>query len=125
MGVGGCLFNVLCDYLEIRKQFVPADSNSFKILSSTSGDPQGSFLGPLLSCIFINDLPDVHRFSEAYLFADDLKILAIDHSQSEFQIDIKAIGFWVRTNLREMANDVCPTVKFHGTENVFHPVENL
>ena len=72
IGVGGCFLEVLIDYLHNRRQFVRADNTSSQFLEITSGVPQGSLLGPLLFCVLINDLPDVLRFSDPYLFADDL-----------------------------------------------------
>ena len=119
-GVRGGLLDVLYDYLEDRKQFVRADNTSSKVLSITSGVPQGSLLGPLLFCIFINDLPNVLRFSEPNLFADDFKILAIGHSQSDVQIDMDAIDSWIRTNHMELAIDKCSMLKNRGTEKEFH-----
>ena len=77
IGIGGCMLEVLYVYLKNRKQFVRVDNISSKVLEVTSGVPQGSLLGPLLFCIFINDLPEVLKFSEPYIFADDLKLLSI------------------------------------------------
>ena len=71
------MLEVLYDNLKNRKQFVRVDNISSKVLEVTSGVPQGSLLGPLLFCIFINDLPEVLKFSEPYIFADDLKLLSI------------------------------------------------
>ena len=124
-GVEGCLLDVLHDYLEDRKQFVPAENTSSKFLPTISGVPQGVLLGPLLFCIFINDITDVLCFSVPFLFADDLKVLAISDSQSDAQIDIDAIDSWVRTNHMELAIDKCSAPKVRGTEKEFHLAEKF
>ena len=77
IGVRGCLLEVLYDYLNGREQFVRVDNIKSKPLSVTSGVPQGSLLGPILFCKYINDQPDALRFGEPFMFADDLKILHI------------------------------------------------
>ena len=77
IGVGGCLLEILIDYLSDRRQYMRVDNTSSKILDITSGVQHGSLLGPILFCIFINDLPGVLLFSESFIFADDLKILAV------------------------------------------------
>ena len=118
MGVG--FLDAFYDYLEDRKQFVRADTTSNKVLSTNNGVPQGCLLGPLLFCIFVNDLPDVLRFIEPYWFADDLKILAIGHNQSDVQNDIDAIESWLRTNHMELAIDKSSTLKIRGTKKEFH-----
>ena len=72
-GIGGKLYNWLCNYFTGRKQKVVLNNKSSSWTSVTSGVPQGSVLGPLLFNIFINDLPSVVQ-SELVLFADDAKI---------------------------------------------------
>ena len=119
IGVGGCFLEVLVDYLHNRRQLVRADNTSSMILEITSGVPQGSLLGPLLFCILINDLPDVLRFSDPYLFADDLKILSIGYSDTEFQEDINAVQNWVVTNKMELAVDKCAILNIRGPEKDF------
>ena len=101
--MGGCFLEVLVDYLHNRRQFARADNTSSRILEITSGVRQGSLLGPLLFCVLINDLPDELRFSDPYLFADELHILSIGYSDTEFQEDINAVQNWVATNKMEIA----------------------
>ena len=96
--MGGCFLEVLVDYLHNRRQFARADNTSSRILEITSGVPHGSLPGPLPFCILISDLPDVIRFSDPYLFADDLKILSMGYSDTEFQEAMNAVQNWVATN---------------------------
>ena len=89
--VGGCLLEILINYLKNRKQFVRIDNCSSRTLDVTSGALQTSLLGPLLFCIFINDLPEVPNFSEPFIFADDLKVLSIKKSYLEIQDDLDRV----------------------------------
>ena len=88
IGVGGCLLEIIYDYLRNRRQFVRVDFYTSTVLEITSGVPQGSLLGPLLFCVFINDLPEVLRFSDPSIFADDLKILSVGQKQGEIQLNL-------------------------------------
>ena len=87
IGVGGCFLDILYDYLSQQKQYVRIEDHRSKQLQVTRGVPQGSLLGPLLFCIFINNIPDVLTLSQPFIFADDLKILAIGKSNEEVQTD--------------------------------------
>ena len=88
IGVGGCLLETLIDYLKHRQRYMRVDNSSSKILDITSGVLQGSLLGPLVFCIFINDLPDVLMFCESFIFADDLIILAVQKIYFSVQDDL-------------------------------------
>ena len=92
IGVSGCLLEIIYDYLRNRRQFARVDFYTSTVLEITSGIPQGSLLGPLLFCVFINDHPEVLRFSDHLIFADDLKILSVGRKQDEIQLDLNKIG---------------------------------
>ena len=91
IGIRGCFLEIISDYLSNRKHSVRADSFSSETLEITSGVPQGSLIGPLFFCIFINGLPEVLKFSDPYIFADDLKLLAVNVDTKEIQQDLKAL----------------------------------
>ena len=61
-------------YLSERHQFVSVNGVNSELLKITCGVPKGSVLGPLLFLIFINDLPNVSKKLNFYLFADDTNI---------------------------------------------------
>ena len=58
-------------FLRQRKQSVLLSSTRSTEAYVLSGMPQGTVLGPLLFLMFINDLPESTKHSDARLFADD------------------------------------------------------
>ena len=53
--------------------YINGECSAMKQISC--GVPQGSVLGPLLFLIYINDLPNISKILDLYLFADDTNIL--------------------------------------------------
>ena len=113
IGVVGCFLEILHDYLSGREQFVRMNGCSSATLEDTSGVPQGSLLGPLLICIFINDLPDLLNFSEPFIFADGLKLLFTGKSDWQIHEDPNSIQHWVKTNKMDLAIEKCAALKIH------------
>lgn len=91
-------------YLKDRKQFVSINSCSSNTGILTHGVPQGSILGPVLFCIYINDLPlclekDKTRCD---LFADDssvhVKAKTIEEVEIVLQNSLNKIDIWCNAN---------------------------
>ena len=61
-------------HLSNRKQYVYSNGESSQLKDITCGIPQGSVLRPLLFLIYINDLPNISKLLQFFLFADDTNI---------------------------------------------------
>ena len=74
-GIRGNAHCWLKSYLKGRQQFVAIDGMESPKTTLKIGVPQGSILGPLLFIIYINDLPNIHKFAKFILYADDANII--------------------------------------------------
>ena len=96
-GVDGELLSLLEKYLGNRKQRVVLNVQTSEWRELNSGVPQGSMLGPLLSLIYINDLPDGIT-SICKIFADDTslfsKVLDVKESTKKLNPDLEKISKW-------------------------------
>ena len=67
------MLEIIIDYLN-REHFVRVDNTSSRCYQRGTSRV---LLGSILFCIFINDLPDVLKFSDPFIFADEFKFLAV------------------------------------------------
>ena len=119
IGVGWCLYETLLDYLSLRKQFLRVDNTCCSVVEVTCGLPQGSLLGPILLFLLKFDLPDVLKFSNAYLFADDIEIISVNRSYVQVQLDLDSIDNWVTENKMSPAMLNCFQIIFREIRTLF------
>ena len=106
--------------------------DSSKWTQVTSGIPQGSFLGPTLFVLYINDLPDsIQNNSTAVIFADDTKLFArtdTSKDKEKLQEDLDCVCKWSSLWLLKFHPDKCKVLslgyKLDETPPTFNMVTN-
>lgn len=107
------LCNWLKSYLTNRSQRVCFGSSLSDEFSVLSGVPQGSHLGPLLFLIFINDLPQVIKYSKILMFADDVKLFLTHKSSPRLlQVDFDSLVSWCELNCMEFNVNKCKQMTY-------------
>ena len=74
-GIRGLPLELIRSYLDNRQQAVYSGGRLSAFQTVRGGVAQGSLIGPLLFCLFINDLPE-DISGEVVLFADDTTLIA-------------------------------------------------
>ena len=92
-------------------------------LPVTSGDPQGSILGPLLFLVFVNSLPKVVTTISSYMFADDTKIMS--SNPMELQEDLDRFVQWCDQNKMEINVEKTHLMMFRGDESQNFRMKNV
>lgn len=108
-------------YLLNRKQCVRFKNVTSKLIDVLSGVPQGSHLGPLLFTLFINDLPNVIKFSNVLMYADDVKIFLSFNQYADHRLlqqDLDSFLSWCNLNLMELNLKKCKHMSFYRGNHI-------
>lgn len=95
---------LITSYLNNRTQSVHLNGNNSNVLNVRRGVPQGSILGPLLFCLYINDLPEVLLNSKVQMYADDVQVYTstrirdIHSCVANINNDLNRIHSWAEDN---------------------------
>ena len=113
--LGARMLNWNGDYLtgRMQKMIVGDALSSAEIV--LSGIPQG--LGPVLFCLFINDLPIVVHHSTVKIFADDVNLYCSLTNSDEallLQKDLDAVHNWCNVNSMFVNKNKCRFVHYFG-----------
>lgn len=114
-GITGTLYDWLKSYLENRVFFVVVNGFQSGTYKTSSGVPQGSHIGPIVFNVFVNDIPHCLRFSECYMYADDLKFCRIIESENDItllQKDVDSLVQWCTDNDMMLNVKKCYHVNF-------------
>ena len=116
-GIRGTALNWFKSYLFNRKQYVFHNGVSSQYQFITSGVPQGSVLGPLLFLLYINDLPNISKVLNFFLFADDTNIYYEADTPAKLEKvinkELKKLRIWLIVNRLSLNIDKTNFVVFH------------
>lgn len=95
---------LIASYLLNRTQAVSLHKELSNFLVVNRGVPQGSILGPLLFCMYINDLPHVLKYCNIQMYADDVQLYVstkaddMHNCLTQINDDLNQIECWANSN---------------------------
>ena len=122
-GITGLELEWFKSYLTGRMQCVSFEGRVSDFLPVYSGVPQGSILGPLIFCMYINDMSNLpfHPNTHLSLYADDTAIFSPGFGgnsvQKQLQKDINVLSKWFRENGMIVNTDKTKVMLFTSRKN--------
>lgn len=120
LGIRGIMLEWFKSYLLGRYLAVKIDSFTSYTFAASSGVPQGSHLGPILFCLFINDIVNIFSNVKVLLFADDLKIyrtIKDDDDRAILQSNLIKLCTWCSVNDLQLNTGKCQIISFYKGKN--------
>ena len=108
-------------FLTNRLQRVRLEDSFSSWAKVLSGIPQGTILGPLLFLIYINDIMDVCKESELFVYADDAKLFSHINSAKDvitLQNDLNVMNNWIKEWSLKLNIDKCRIVSYGRSSNI-------
>ena len=116
-GIRNNMLSLFKSYPTDRKQFVSFNGQNSETLETNCGVPQGSVLGPLLFLLYINDLPNISKALNFYLFADDTNIYYESKSlidmEKTINKELSKLYLWLNVNRLSLNSDKTHFIIFH------------
>ena len=116
-GIRNNMISWFKSYLTDRKQFVSFNGQNSETLETNCGVPQGSVLGPLLFLLYINDLPNISKALNFYLFADDINMYYESKSlidmEKTINKELSKLYLWLNVNRLSLNLDKTHFIIFH------------
>ena len=113
MGVRDPLLTWIQSFLSSRSQVVQIQDSTSSPRPITSGVIQGSVLGPALFLAYMNDICGCFTSGQAFLFADDLKVVyttprdCISRVIHLIEADLTSLESWCAEWLMDFNSEKC------------------
>lgn len=121
VGINDMTIHWIENWLHARQMSVVVEGIGSDPQLVTSGVPQGSVLGPLLFLIYINDMPDVVKYAQLRLFADDSLLyhkIKSKQDQVHLQEDLRNLEKWSKDWQMNFNVSKCEHLSIARTEPV-------